>query len=66
MFGAADFFIDRLGSHFGAYRKAFNSCVDFFPSEMSSHTVCYILKNDPSEVLANSHAHWAFTLYLEL
>lgn len=53
MFDTADFFIDRLGSHFGAYCKAFNSFADLFHSEMSSCTICYILKNDPSGVLAN-------------
>lgn len=53
MFDTADFFIDRLGSHFGAYYKAFNSFADLFHSEMSSCTICYILKNDPSGVLAN-------------
>lgn len=53
MFDTADFFIDRLGSHFGAYCKAFNSFADLFYREMSSCTICYILKSDPSWVLAN-------------
>lgn len=53
MFDVADFFIDRLGSHFGAYCKAFNSFADLFYSEINFSTICYILKNDPSGVLAN-------------
>lgn len=47
MFDTADFFIDRVGSHFGAYCKAFNSFADLFYREMSSCTICCILKSDP-------------------
>lgn len=35
MFNIADFLIDRLDSHFGAYGKAFYSFSYLFPSDMS-------------------------------
>lgn len=49
MFDTADFFIDRLGSHFGAYCKAFNSFADLFHSEMSSVLFATFWRMTPQE-----------------